>query len=124
MRLDGNQILKMIEDNWNADIENCVEYYIENEGLETFADEFEYNVDVVQLDSMEDAELNSFDVEEQSSNSIFVKGVLVVKVVLNGLAYFDKEYHYMDSITADILVDFSILLINSVPEKFECKCIA
>ena len=123
MRLDSNQILKMIEGNWNADIENCIEDYIENEGHEAFADDFEYAVDGVQLENIEEVDLDSFEVEEQSSENKAIKGVLDVKVYLNGLAYFDKEYHYRDSITADILIEFAILMTNDAPEKFECKCV-
>ena len=120
---NGNEILYIIENNWDDRIYNeVIEFVIEN-GMELYQEDFDMIVDYVVLDDINGISLKGFDKEKEDFGYTLISGKLLINVCVLGYSHFDRDDHLVGSADEVVTMEFSFVYKNGKCDGFECRCL-
>lgn len=117
--MNKNEVLTLIEKNYDETIFMTVNEYILDEGTYLFQRDFPTVADEVRLEELYDIELLSYDEEVINKDIEKISGELSIGTYLSGYQYFDREYHFISAIEKYILMKFSFYKENEHCGDFE-----
>lgn len=125
--IDNNDILDLLWQNWIDEIDECLQDFFMNYGRYLYTDSFDMAVDEVMLKDIENISVDSFDIEKGNFGKKTVRGNANIDCLLQGVCYFDREYHNVGEITIKVPMAYSFDVKNRNKEEsfdnFSCECV-
>lgn len=120
--MDKNEVLTVIEKNFDDDIFRIVNDCIIEDGTIMFQTDFPTVADEVRLEELFGVEILSCDEEDIGVDSIRYFGELRIGICVSGYQYFDREYHFISTLEEYISIRFSFCKEGKRYGHFEGVC--
>lgn len=120
MLLNNRIVLQIIDSNFVDDVMAGCDDAVMRMDEEDFAVYFECSVDSIDMETIEDMNVESYE-DEETDGILEIDGILEVYVLVNGYAYWDGENEYVGDaeISMGFSFSFQIDLMTNTADSFE-----